>query len=94
VEAASDWRGLSPSRIGRRNPCPTIGPKPSLTGRIIIHKDYELRFWSKKFGVSPNELRRAVSNFADDVAREFGIEVRDEPFVGILAMRDAQLICP
>ena len=66
--------------------------------RINIHKDYELRFWSKKFGVSPNELRRAVSkvgSFADDVAREFGIlEVRDEPFVGILAMRDAQLICP
>jgi hypothetical protein len=66
--------------------------------RINIHKDYELRFWSKKFGVSPNELRRAVSkvgSFADDVAREFGIlEVRDEPFVGILAVRDAQLICP
>jgi hypothetical protein len=66
--------------------------------RINIHEDYELRFWSKKFGVSPNELRRAVSkvgSFADDVAREFGIlEVRDEPFVGILAMRDAQLICP
>jgi hypothetical protein len=65
--------------------------------RINIHKDYELRFWSKKFGVSPNELRRAVSkvgSFADDVAREFGIlEVRDEPFVGIFAMRDAQLIC-
>ena len=66
--------------------------------RINVYDDYELRFWSKKFGVSPNELRRAVSkvgSFADDVAREFGIlEVRDEPFVGILAMRDAQLIFP
>ena len=41
--------------------------------RINVHDDYELRFWSKKFGVSPNELRCAVSKvgvFADDVARE------------------------
>jgi hypothetical protein len=48
---------------------------------------YELRFWSKKFGVSPNELRCAVSKvgvFADDVARE----------LGILEVRDAPLICP
>jgi uncharacterized protein DUF3606 len=27
--------------------------------RINVHDDYELRFWSKKFGVSPNELRCA-----------------------------------
>ena len=55
--------------------------------RINIHEDYELRFWSKKFGVSPNELRCAVSKvgvFADDVARE----------LGILEVRDAPLICP
>jgi hypothetical protein len=53
--------------------------------RIKVHDDYELRFWSQKFGVSPNELRRAVSKvgvFADDVARELGIlEVRDAPLV-------------
>ena len=44
--------------------------------RINVHDDYEIRFWSKKFGVSPNELRCAVSKvgvFADDVARELGI---------------------
>ena len=55
--------------------------------RINIHEDYELRFWSKKFGVSPIELRCAVSKvgvFADDVARE----------LGILEVRDAPLICP
>jgi Protein of unknown function (DUF3606) len=55
--------------------------------RINIHEDYELRFWSKKCGVSPNELRCAVSKvgvFADDVARE----------LGILEERDAPLICP
>ena len=53
--------------------------------RINIHEDYELRFWSKKFGVSPNELRCAVSKvgvFADDVARELGIlEERDAPLI-------------
>ena len=27
--------------------------------RINVHEDYELRSWSKKFGVSPNELRCA-----------------------------------
>ena len=54
--------------------------------RINIHDDYEICFWSKKFGVLPNELRCAVSKvgvFADDVARELGIlaEVQDAPFV-------------
>jgi Protein of unknown function (DUF3606) len=29
--------------------------------RINVHDDYELRFWSKKFGVAPNELRCAIS---------------------------------
>lgn len=29
--------------------------------RINIHEDYELRDWSKKFGVSPDELRAAVA---------------------------------
>jgi hypothetical protein len=41
--------------------------------RINIHEDHELRSWSKKFGVSPNELKRAMSKvgvMADDVARE------------------------
>ena len=53
--------------------------------RINVHDDYEICFWSRKFGVSPNELRCAVSKvgvFADDVARELGIlEVRDVPSV-------------
>ena len=47
--------------------------------RINVHDDYE--------GVSPNELRCAVSKvgvFADNVARE----------LGILEVRDAPLICP
>jgi hypothetical protein len=55
--------------------------------RINIHDDYELHFWSKKFGVSANELRCAASKvgvFADDVGRE----------LGILEVRDAPLVCP
>jgi hypothetical protein len=29
--------------------------------RIDVHQDYELRYWSKAFGVSPDELRSAVA---------------------------------
>ena len=28
--------------------------------RINVHEDYELQDWSKKFGVSPDELKAAV----------------------------------
>ena len=28
--------------------------------RININEDYELQYWSKKFGVSSNELKEAV----------------------------------
>jgi hypothetical protein len=28
--------------------------------RINVNEDYELRGWSKKFGVSPEELKKAV----------------------------------
>ncbi len=40
--------------------------------RINVNEDYELRDWSKKFGVSPEELKKAVSavgNNADDVKK-------------------------
>lgn len=38
--------------------------------RIDVHQDYELRDWSKKFGVTPEELKdavKAVGNEADKV---------------------------
>jgi AraC-like DNA-binding protein len=41
--------------------------------RINVHQDYELRDWSRKFGVSPEELKRAVAKVGDratDVERE------------------------
>lgn len=41
--------------------------------RISLSEDYEVRDWSKKFGVSEDRLRAAVQkvgNQADDVERE------------------------
>jgi hypothetical protein len=41
--------------------------------RINVNQDYELRDWSKKFGVTPEELKRAVAKVGDrasDVERE------------------------
>ena len=43
--------------------------------RINVHEDHELRYWSHRFGVSRDELKRAVSKvgvMADDVARTLG----------------------
>jgi hypothetical protein len=30
--------------------------------RINVHEDYEVRDWSKKFGVTPEELKKAVQS--------------------------------
>ena len=41
--------------------------------RINVNEDYELRDWSKKFGVTPEELKAAVSKvgvMAADVEKE------------------------
>jgi hypothetical protein len=43
--------------------------------RIDVNEDYECRYWSEKFGVSADELKRAVQKvgpMADDVARALG----------------------
>jgi hypothetical protein len=40
--------------------------------RINVNQDYELRDWSEKFGVSPDELKRAVEavgTSAEDVEK-------------------------
>lgn len=33
--------------------------------RINVHEAYELRDWSKKFGVTPEQLRAAVAQVGD-----------------------------
>ena len=33
--------------------------------RINVNEDFELRDWAKKFGVSPDELKRAVQQVGD-----------------------------
>ena len=41
--------------------------------RIDVSQDYECRYWSEKFNVSAEELRRAVRKvgpMVEDVARE------------------------
>ena len=43
--------------------------------RINVNEDYELRYWTEKFGVSAEDLKRAVERvgpMADDVARALG----------------------
>ena len=43
--------------------------------RINIHEDYEVHDWSKKFGVSREQLIEAVKKvgpMADDVQQELG----------------------
>jgi len=34
--------------------------------RINVHEDYELRDWSKKFGCSPEQLKKAVADVGDN----------------------------
>lgn len=33
--------------------------------RINVNQDHELRDWSKKFGVSPDQLKKAVEKVGD-----------------------------
>jgi hypothetical protein len=45
---------------------------PELT-RIDIHADYELRYWSERFGVPKDEIEAAIKRVGprvEDVARE------------------------
>jgi hypothetical protein len=43
--------------------------------RINLSQDYEVRYWTNKFGVTPDELRDAVDKVGDRasaVAQELG----------------------
>ena len=48
---------------------------PQDSSRIALGEDYEVRYWTEKFGVSREELADAVKigvNGADAVARHLG----------------------
>jgi len=48
---------------------------PADRQRINVHEDYELKYWSTKFGVTFEQLRaavRAVGPMAHDVAGHLG----------------------
>jgi len=48
---------------------------PRDRSRIDINEDWECRYWSEKFGISADELRRVVREVGDrvqDVERRLG----------------------
>ena len=47
--------------------------RPEDAKRININEPYEVTYWSKHFGVTPEQLKKAVQKvgtMADDVGRE------------------------
>ena len=34
---------------------------PQDASRINVHEDYEVRYWTKKFGITADQLREAVA---------------------------------
>lgn len=48
---------------------------PQDAKRINVHEDYEVNYWSKSLGVSPERLKKAVETagvMAEDVRKELG----------------------
>jgi hypothetical protein len=35
--------------------------RPQDASKVNVHEQYEVEYWSKKFGVTPDQLRAAVS---------------------------------
>jgi Protein of unknown function (DUF3606) len=51
---------------------------PADRERINIQERYELEYWSRKFGVTPDQLKEAVAKagvMVKDVARQLGKQV-------------------
>ena len=45
------------------------------TARIDVHEDYELRYWTKELGVTPEKLKQTVEKvgvMATDVRKALG----------------------
>lgn len=48
---------------------------PADDKRINVHEDYELRYWTRELGVTPEKLKdtvREVGPMVDDVKRKLG----------------------
>lgn len=48
---------------------------PQDRSRINIHEEYEVRYWSKTLGITPEELKKAVAQVgtsADAVKKHLG----------------------
>jgi hypothetical protein len=43
--------------------------RPQDSSRINMNEDYEVSYWTRKLGVSREELKRATSKFGSIVAR-------------------------
>jgi hypothetical protein len=66
-------RETSPTRNMMADDRTKVGPRDGQ--RVNVHEDYELRYWSEKWGVSAEQLRAAVEKvgpIARDVARQLG----------------------
>ena len=51
----------------------TTKTNPQDAKRINVHEDYEVQYWTKRFGVTPEKLKAAVSKvgvMVDDVEAE------------------------
>ena len=72
------WRSSASVPDGASEALVTMADDKTKTGaadreRINVHEDYELRDWSQKFKVTPEELKRAVAKvgvMAKDVEKE------------------------
>ena len=45
-----------------------IKTAPQDASKINIHEDYEVRYWTKRFGVTPEQLREAVAKVGTSAA--------------------------
>lgn len=53
----------------------TAKTDPTDRERINVNESYELEYWSKKFAVTPDELKKAVAKLgvmSKDIAKHFG----------------------
>jgi hypothetical protein len=54
--------------------------RPQDAQRINVNQEHELRYWSQKFGVSPEQLKKVVGRvgpMADDVERALSASKAD-----------------